>query len=234
MKLIRSIVSVLAFAVAIAVLIQVQTVQAQTTATLAYLENTPGATLNIGDKTFSGFTYSESGLTTFDASDINVTASQVGTSYFLTWGGNISLVAAGEVTADLLLNYTVSANDGKIFAIDQNYTGSAFPAGGAFISVAETAIVPGNATIVASSYLNDTITSTSYTATGAILTPAQPILNITKDIGLGVIDGGFITISQVEQSFEQVVVPEPATVGCLLLGLGVLACSRRFIRSGRS
>jgi hypothetical protein len=216
-----------ALAATIVFLIQAQTVQAQTTATLDYLSDTPGATLNIGDKTFSGFSYSDSGLTSFDASDIQVTASQVGSSYFLTWGGNISLVTSGESTADLLLNYTVTANDGAIFAIDQNYTGSAYPAGGAFLSVAETATVPGSSTIVASSYLNQNITSTSFMAVGAVLNPAQPILNVTKDIDLGVVDGGFITISQVEQSFEQVTVPEPETVGCFLLGFGVLAYSRR-------
>jgi hypothetical protein len=215
-------------AAAIVVLTQVQTVQAQTTATLSYLADNTNATLNIGDKTFSGFTYSESDLTSFDASNIQVTASQVGSSYFLTWGGNISLVSGGEATADLLLNYTVTANDGEIFAIDQNYTGNADPAGGTFISVVENAYVPGNDVAAASSSLNQTNDSTSFTAIGAVLTPAQPILNVTKDIGFGVIDGGFITISQVEQSFEQVAVPEPATVGCLLLGLGILACSGRF------
>jgi PEP-CTERM motif-containing protein len=230
----RMTVSVAALVAVIFVVTQVQTVQAQTTATLAYLADTPGATLNIGDKTFGGFSYNESGLTSFNASEIQVTASQVGSSYFLTWGGNISLVTGGEATADLLLNYSVTANDGEIFAIDQNYTGSAYPPGGAFISVQENAYAPGNVTPAASSYLNQNIDSTSYTAIGAILTPAQPILNVTKDIGLGVVDGGFITISQIEQSFEQVAVPEPATVGCLLLGLGVFACSRRFIRSRRS
>ncbi|MGD1089822.1 MAG: hypothetical protein ABR955_14040, partial [Verrucomicrobiota bacterium] len=79
---------------------------------MAYLQDTPGASLSIGDKTFSGFAYNESDLTSFDASNIQVTASQVGTSYFLTWGGNMSLVSGGAATADLLLNYTVTANDG--------------------------------------------------------------------------------------------------------------------------
>jgi hypothetical protein len=187
-----------------------------------------GGSLTIGDKIFSGFTFGESGLTGFNASAITVTASEVGGNYFLTWGGSVALFngTANTSVGDLLLDYTVTATDGEIFAIDQNYTGAATP--GSFISVAETANVPGNATIVASSYLNDTITSTSYTATGAVLTPAQPILDVTKDIAIGAAPGGFISISQVEQSFEQIPVPEPTTLALAgLSGLSLLLFRRQ-------
>lgn len=203
-----------------------QTVKAQDTATLAYLEDTPGATLSVGDKTFSDFTYIDDGLTSFDATGIQVTASLVDSTYLLTWGGNMSFVSSGAASADLLLNYTVTANDGQIFAIDQNYTGSATPAGGAYISVVENAYVPGNVTPAATSTLNDTIVSTPFTAVGGILMPAQPVLNVTKDITFGVVDGGFVTISQIEQSFEQV--PEPGTLTLIGMGLvGLLAIGRR-------
>ena len=51
------------------------------------------------------------------------------------------------------------------------------------------------------------------------IVPPETALYVTKDIALGVIspNGGFITISQVTQSFHQV--PEPATMiaGALLL-----------------
>ena len=42
-------------------------------------------------------------------------------------------------------------------------------------------------------------------------------------------------VSQVEMSgpIEQVAVPEPATVSCLLLGLGALVSARRFRKNGR-
>ncbi|MGD1089823.1 MAG: PEP-CTERM sorting domain-containing protein, partial [Verrucomicrobiota bacterium] len=88
--------------------------------------------------------------------------------------------------------------------------------------------IPGNAVAVATSSLDDTIDSTSFTNSGAMLYPAQPILYVTKDIGFGVVDGGFITISQVEQSFEQVTVPEPTTLALAgLSGLSVLLFRRQ-------
>jgi hypothetical protein len=217
-----------ALAAAMAVLMQVQTAQADLTNSLYYLANTPGATLSIGDKTFSGFTYLDDGLTSFNASNILVTASQVGGSYLLTWGGNISFLNVGGVaTADLLLNYTVSASDGNIFAIDQNYTGTGDPAGGTFLEVTENAYAPGDPTAAASSFLDETNDATTFTDVGAVLTPAQPVLNVTKDISFGVIGDGLITISQVEQSFEQVV-PEPTSLALAVFGgLGMLLLRRR-------
>ena len=114
------------------------------------------SSITIGDKTFSGFSYDASGLTSFDPNSIDVTVSEVGGNYFLKWGGNISLVSAGPATADLKLNYTVTANPGQIVAIDQNYTGSAQPAGGAYISIVENAYVPGNANPIGHSSLSAT------------------------------------------------------------------------------
>jgi hypothetical protein len=135
-----------------------------------------------------------------------------------------------------LLGYTVTATSGKIFAIDQNYTGSAQPQPGTltFISVAETAVVPGgNGDIVASSFLNQTIKSSSFTATGAILNPSEPILTITKDIAFGAANGGFISVSKIVQSFDQV--PEPTTMiaGALLL-LPFGASTLRILRKNRT
>jgi hypothetical protein len=219
-------VATLALGVAMSVLIQVQTAQADSTNNLATLAGT-GGTLTVGDKTFSGFNYVADDLTSFNAANIQVIASQVGNSYFLTWNGNISILSGGPATGDLELNYTVTASDGLIYAIDQGYTGTVDAPAGGFLTVTENAYVPGNTVAVASSDLNQMLTGTSFTAPGAMLYPAQPTLNITKDIGFAD-TGGYITISQVEQSFEQIAVPEPVTTSCLFLGLGVLALTRRF------
>jgi hypothetical protein len=221
-------------AAAMAMLMQVQVVHAQitnfgTSATLAQLTGIPGGYLTIGDKTFSGFSFTADNLTSFSAAGITVVATELSPSdYLLTWNGNISIVSGGPATGDLELNYTVAASDGLIFAIDQGYTGTVDAPGGGFLTVTENAYTPGSVVAAASSDLNQNIAGTSFTAIGAILSPAQPILNVTKDIGFAAVAGGFITISQVEQSFEQVTVPEPASFGLMLLGFGALVCTRRF------
>jgi len=228
----------------VAMAAMIQTAQASldlgTTATLAALD-VAGTYLTIGDKTFSDFSYNPSGLTSFNAANITVTATEVGGNYYLTWGGNISVVSSAPVTADLLLGYTVSASAGNIVAIDQNYTGSAQnnsdgSASGTFISVRENVYAPGNITPLATSYLNENIPSTPFTLAGAILAVGEPTVNVTKDIGLGISDptGGFITISQIVQSFDQTV-PEPTTMiaGALLL-LPFGASTLRILRKNRT
>ena len=82
------------------------------TGTLAGLAANGGA-LTIDDKTFSGFSYQDSGLTGFDPTAITVTASESGGVDYLTWSGNMSFVSTGIATADLVLNYIVTANPGR-------------------------------------------------------------------------------------------------------------------------
>jgi hypothetical protein len=90
------------WATAAAVLLLAGVASAATTDTLADLV-TNHQTLSLGDKVFSGFTFQESGLTSFDPSNIQVTLSIVGGTYFLTWDGNMSLTSnSGPVTADLV------------------------------------------------------------------------------------------------------------------------------------
>jgi hypothetical protein len=221
-------------AAAVGMAAMIQTARANFSGTLADLVANNGS-LTIGDKTFSGFSYQASGLTSFDANNIQVTASIVGDTYYLNWGGSITLASSGPASADLLLGYTVTANPGQIVAIDQSYDGSAQPAGGAFLSVDETAKV--GALTVGFSHLQVGDLSDPFAEPGDILTinPAQTTLTVTKDIGLGVSSatGGFVTISDVEQSFEQV--PEPTTViagALLLLPLG--ASALRILRKSRA
>jgi len=68
--------------------------------------------------------------------------------------------------------------------------------------------------------------------------PAQTTLSVTKDLAFVILDANpgsvdIASVSLVQQSFHQLAVPEPATVGCFLVGLGALACSRRFRKNGR-
>jgi len=228
MKTIKTL-STVAMGAAMAVVMQAQTTHADVTDTLAALD--AGATLSIGDKTFSGFSFNESGLTSFNAANIDVTATEVGGNYFLNWTGNISLAGTGVQTADLELNYTVTASAGTIVAIDQSYTGGTDlgSGGAAGLTVTETVRNPGTGTIAAQSLLNTSVSGTTFDAVGAILQPGGlTSVNVTKDIGLSIGGEGFntVSISDVEQSFEQTAVPEPTTVAAgmlLLLPLGVSA-----------
>lgn len=185
-------------------------VHAQTSDTLQDLVNTDGS-LTIGDKVFSDFDYFATGLTSFDASQIRVTASFSGGVYYLTWDGNMSLVSGGAATADLLLGYTVTAVGGAIDSLDASYTGSAQPSGGSFLAIDET-VRDSSGNVLGTMHLDGNQTSTTLD-----INPAQTSLNVTKDIGFGIVNGGFVTVSEISQSFHQVV-PESHT--SILLGIG--------------
>lgn len=196
------------------------------TGTLAGLAANGGA-LTIDDKTFSGFSYQDSGLTGFDPTAITVTASESGGVDYLTWSGNISFVSTGIATADLVLNYIVTANPGAINMIDQSYTLSSVNNG--LLAVDETAAIGAfGGTVVAYSDL-DINTPSQTQGPNLIVNPAQSALYVTKDITLAVdsANGGLVTITQVEQSFHQV--PEPSTLLLGSLGGGLLL----FLRSRR-
>jgi hypothetical protein len=210
-----------ALAAAVALGLASQT-EAATTDNLQNLTTT-GGSLTIGDKTFSNFDFLASGLTSFDASKIQVTASFAGGTYYLTWGGNMSLVSGSgaPATADLLLNYRVTAATGMINMIDQQFTGSVQPPGGAFLAIDET-VRDTNGNLVANSHLdaNDLSDPSAEPGDNLLISPAQHIIDVTKDIAFGIVNGGFISISEIRQSFDQI--PEPDTTPMLVVGLGIL------------
>jgi hypothetical protein len=251
MKIIRSLVvkirktvTTATLAAGMVVLIQVQTAQADVTDSLYYLTNTPGATLTIGDKTFSNFGYIASGadaseLAT-DAAGLTVTASIVSGVDYLDWSGLIgvdNLFGSSPLLGDLKLTYTVTAaSPGSINFIDQSYTPNALPAGGQII-IGETVFSPSLGQVMANSTLtlNPPDFSDPQPEAGDNLTvdPSQTQLLVTKDIFIGAAAGQFVGLSDVEQSFHQVAVPEPATVGCFLVGLGILTLTQRFRQNKR-
>ncbi|HZL12529.1 MAG TPA: hypothetical protein VFC85_00160, partial [Verrucomicrobiae bacterium] len=144
-----------------------------------------------------------------------------------------NLGGATPLLGDLQLTYTVTANSGLISMIDQSYTPNALPATGQII-IGETVQVPGGA-IVANSTLTLSPTDLSDPAPEAgdnlFVNPNQPVLNVTKDILIDADAGQLVGLSDVEQSFHQVAVPEPMTV--TILGLGALACFNH-LRTKRS
>jgi hypothetical protein len=241
MKIRKLLITVL-LASGMAALMQVQIAQATSTDNLADLVGT-GGTLTIDDKTFSGFSFLESGLSGFNASSIFVTASvdpSDSTVDFLTFTGNMQLAGTSFSTADLLLGYTVTASAGSIIMIDQRYTGGVFNGG---VIINETATSASAPTAHSQLTISDVSDPNAYPGhpgdfdTGELdllsVNPGQTKLNVTKDLAFVIVGGDPGTVSQasvslVQQSFHQVAVPEPASVGCFLLGLGVLACARRF------
>jgi hypothetical protein len=174
--------------------------------TLADLAN--GGTLSIDDKTFSGVD-------------------------FLTWTGSISLVSGGFASADLLLNYIVTANPGTISMIDQRYSGNVQDGS---LLINETATSAGAPTAHSQLSVNDTSDPNTYPS-GPFdvgesdllsVNPPQSTLYVTKDLSLVVLSaGGSVNIDLVEQSFHQV--PEPSAILLGSLGGGLLV----FLRSRR-
>jgi hypothetical protein len=197
----------------------------QSSDTLANLAGTPGAILTIGDKTFSDFSYTESGLTGFDPTAFSVVATEDGGGYYLTWSGNVVLFSESLATANLSLEYIVTASAGTINSIDLSYTGDAL--GGGSFTVDETADTGSfdgtGGTLVGSINLGDIVDTGNFP-----IRPSQSVLYVTKDFSLSTSsDGGYDTISQFGQSFQQV--PEPGTMLLGSLGGGLLL----FLRSRR-
>lgn len=211
-----------------------------TSGNLADLAGREGGSLSIGDKVFSDFGFHAVGLTSFDASEIQVTAS-IGNDgvYYLTWNGNIGLAGIGVQVADLLLSYTVTANPGSIVMIDQNYTGSTQYGA---LAIDETAKIDGGAVVGFSHLQVGDLSDPDLDPFNAgdqndilNINPAQHVLYVTKDISLAIAppEGqiGLTTISQVQQSFHQTTVPDGGStlilLGATFSGLAGLGLYRK-------
>jgi hypothetical protein len=172
---------------------------AATSDNLQDLVNTDGS-LTIGDKVFNNFDFQESGLTSFDPSQITVTASFVNGIYFLKYTGNMSFVSAsGPSSADLVLTYTVTALAGQISMIDQSYTGGG-TSGSAHVSIDETASHDG--IVYGSSHLeigdmSDPPSEGTFNGDNLDINPPQTSLDVVKNMnfGLSAANGGQVEIS---------------------------------------
>ena len=181
---------------------------------LAHLKAT-GGSVGIGDKIFSEFDYTPNGLTTFDPSTLQVTASVANGVYYLTFGGSIGLASGVPAVANLQLKYKVTATAGLIDMIDQAYTGSVQPAGAASLMVDEN--VYSGVTPVAVSHLGVGDLSDPIAEVGDDLdtSPGYSTLDVVADIQLSIDTGaGFVTISQIIQSFHQMPCDCVFTVTC--------------------
>ncbi len=229
--------------VALAMVATIQTAQASIT--LGELVSNSGS-LTVGDKTFSGFSWTATGGTDGIRAALNDQASGLYVSafvnngvYYLDFSGMINvnnLTGDNDVTGDLKLDYTVTVNTpgNGIDMIDQNYTHNAIPGvAGNQITISET--VKSGVTIVGNSLLtlNPLDLSDPATEYGDNLYFApKSELDVTKDIQIAAAAGQLVGLSEVQQSFHQTAVPEPSTVvaGALLLlpfGISTLRILRK-------
>ena len=111
--------------------------------------------------------------------------------------------------------------------IDQSYTPNALPGGGQII-IGETVNNGQNITVANSTLtLNPTDLSDPDPEAGdnLFVNPSEHQLFVTKNILIAAFAGNLVGLSDIKQSFHQVV-PEPSSFGLLSGGLGLLAWMR--------
>ncbi len=205
-----------------------------TTARGAFLSDllAPGATLASGDFVFSNFTYQPpTGPPAPSAVTVTPYTDSSGFNGIQIGGG---FQQTGPGTADVRLSYTVTDTrgarvtevhmDGNPFLTPMNANGSAI--------VTESVFAPGIATPVAAGQINSTSPPGSQSTT-LTLNPPGPYatLSVTKDVLLtvsprsGATAPDVASVSFIDQTFS--VVPEPASVVMMGLGLGLCGLSLR-------
>jgi len=194
----------------------------------------PGATLQVGDKLFSDFTYSSNsvGWLGADPNNIGVLGLFMGGDPSLPgiqFSGPLTIGGLAPQNADGTVTYTVTVLDPNchIFEIINRIAGAGIIFSGSGLavgSVSETATDVNNP--------NNSVSSVTYVSNlGSHVVDVQPIvstkLSIAKNIALNIIGDpgiqtvGLVDLSSVEQYFHQVCqVPEPGTLA-MLIGLGV-------------
>ncbi len=187
------------------------------TVTLADLV-TNGGTIQSGDKTFSNFMYSTTGVGMPSAGDVNVIPITQGGSFGIRFQGGF--FAGPGHTADALISFTVTSGAGNITGASMHGNPDVIgvnPNGS--IGVTET-FLPELTTTQLSIFDLEPGGNTKLTDS---VTFAQSVhvLNVQKDILASAGEGSVATLSLLDQLFPQgSSVPEPASL--MLVGIGAL------------
>lgn len=176
-----------------------------------------GFSCTIGDKTFSGFTYTGSGFggaTAIPADGVavvpEIVGSEIGFLFSAAWS-----VGAGQ-GLDSLIGYTVTAAPGWLISDAVLTMGGAAFSGTGIAAVAENLSNGTDLNVVTHSGGTTPGLKSSANFAGV------PSLDVHfKDVSVNGHSSGSAQISAVENRFSQTPIPEPATI--LIFGSGLLA-----------
>lgn len=200
--------------------------------TLADLQNDPTSGIIVGDKIFTGFSYSRLGDMPA-ASNINVLGFKDPSG---NWGVSFHgtfLDLPGGSTSDALIRFAVevdqdAAADGWRISDAHLFLGGVGVGDESFLTVDES-FLGKNETLNA--YMSTLGPGTNSKLTdGTVFATSVPKLNVTKDIFASAAEGGFLPAraTVIDQSFSQTLVPEPATLALAgMSGLAMVAIRRR-------
>jgi hypothetical protein len=195
----------------------------------------PGATIVVGDKTFAGFTYSITGDMP-PAPLVNVIPIQDDFGNFgIRFQGAFIDTTGAVGGSDALITYTVTA-DALHLISDAHLQGNPTRLGTlGSMSVTETFLPLGAAGEFTMTIYDDQNVTPPKLIDSTIFTTPVKTLSVQKDIlGLAKVDQQSpagpqtVTLSFVDQTFSQIIIPEPATAALLFAGtLGFALLERR-------
>jgi len=198
---------------------------------------TTGASITVGDKTFSNFTYSATGNMP-TAANVNVIGirSDIGNLGIEFQGAFQDLPDANNAASDALINYRVTVNDPNFRITDAHLDSNiaSISAGGSgTITEDFTALIPTTPPLLSFNTNFDftTVGGTRKISDTYIFGAGYTSIAVRKDILLTAGTGGNVNLSSVDQTFSQTpVVPLPAAAWAglsMLGGLGFFGAVRR-------
>jgi hypothetical protein len=192
------------------------------------LDMEPGETFTVGDKIFSGFGYTFSGEMPAPTL-VNVVPIQDDDGNFgIRFQGGFMDLASSQGASDALITYMVEAGPGFLIS-DAHLAGNPNVMGelGA-INVTETFLPLGQQGQYTLEIYDDENLETAQLMDAVDFVPPVKKLNVQKNIlAFAVPEGQSVTLSMVDQTFSQVVIPEPSTVVSLMMGVIAIALARR-------